>query len=1218
MADRQHQTRHQHRTRTRHGLRTAAAALLAALLAVGLLPGTTPAQAAVGDPAPTVALLSGAIEQLTLNDPTDVWSGGWVRVSGQDVVLPRNLLLDLPANRMSLQQLFTSAPQACKDRHESGLAASDQCNLGVAGFVTVQANRTSAGDVIAGDVFVEKGREILTGKVTAVNVDEGTFTVGGNAGSAGTLVRLNDPTGRHSVQRGAGCRAGAPNCSPDPRFTLDPDNYTNAFSTGYPFCLPSTTPRTFTDTLDLNSNGDTAEQLTAQALPDGSGDLLCPDGNRNVDNVALDSRRLAPLEVGDPVTVRGNVETVAGTRFLSAYSTKVGIAESTNEGAGQPDYMVLDEMFIDAPAFQRQRIRDQFIGATTEADSDVVLYSVQRDPVDNSPHEFELGTVVGCENVAGPLTCRRVLGPNTFRIRHDTLTLTNAAKNPKLDACLQLRSDPRLGFGTCPDGGTAAEELGILSPLPHEVQARTGRKLADTTGSLKTIDVQGAAATNGQFLFPMGIGLGGIETPNFAEIDINKLSTPTSFDGIPWDLDRRLSPNGCVGGCESTPQPLDPFPFSGFDPRTQGGFVDVPYDAPHYTHSALSRVTNRVLSYVDHRYGKPNGDATVLAWPPVDPPAVGPAPPPPPAGTRGLITGLTPTSGLALSSVVVDGIGFTGATAVSFAGRAADFTVLDDGTIQATVPAGATSGVVSVTAPSGVLTSAVRFTVVAAPTVTGFSPTTGLGGTSVVVTGSGFASATAVSIGNVSTAFTVLSDTQLRATVPVDGVSGPVLVDTLGGTATSAGTFTVATPPPAPTVTGFSPSNGSPGTVVTIVGTNLQTTTGVYFGGAASISVTATPTSVTAIVPAGAFDGPVSVIAAGGGATSAANFAVTTPVPPPPPPVVTAVTPSHGVPGTVVTLTGTGFAFATGVTFNGLPAAFQLNAGTLTATVPDGATTGLVVVTTQSAGPGSSSVVFTVDPPAGPTGPTITSFTPSVGAVGTTVVLTGTGLTGVTGVSVNGTPATSFTPLSPTSVQFVVGTGTTTGLVRVTAAAGIATSTTPFTIGAATRPTITSFTPTSGPVGTTITVTGNGFTGATAVTVGSIPVSSFTVVSATTLTAVVSPGTATGVIKVTGPGGSRLSAAKFTVLLPPVITGFSPQTGNSGTTVTVRGSRFTGVTGVTGVTVNGVPVRSFTVLAGNKLTLVVGTGTTTGPVAVTTAGGTAVSAVSFRVTGTPR
>jgi hypothetical protein len=411
--------------------------------------------------APTNSLISGEIEQLTLNTPADVWSGGWVRVAGQAVVLPRNLLLDLPANRMSLQQLFASAPKACVDRAESGLSKSDACNLtGSGGFATIQANRTNAGDVIAGDVFIEKGREIVSGAVSSVNVDAGYFRVNGTANSdaGGTMVRLNDPTGRHTVQGGAGCAAGSMNnCSADPRFTLDADNYTAAFSTGYPLCIASTVPRPFTDTLDVNRNGNRAEQLVAQAHADGTGDLLCPDTNRNAFNVADDSRRLAPLQVGDHVTVHGNLETVGQVSFLSAVSAKVGTALGTNNGADQPDYTVVDEMFMDAPAFQRLRIRDQFLGASTEADSDVVLWSIHRDPVTNNAHEFPLGSVLGCETAAGPLSCRRVLGPNTYRIRHDTLFASGTAKNAKLSACSQLRADFRFqNMGICPQGGTSA------------------------------------------------------------------------------------------------------------------------------------------------------------------------------------------------------------------------------------------------------------------------------------------------------------------------------------------------------------------------------------------------------------------------------------------------------------------------------------------------------------------------------------------------------------------------------------------------------------------------------------------------------------------------------------------------------------------------------------------------------------------------------------------
>lgn len=1198
---------------TRRRIAGLAAALLAATVLVPLASGTAWA-------APTASVITGEIEQLTLNTPGDVWSGGWIRVGGQDVVLPRNLLLDLPANRLSLQQLFAAAPQVCRDRGESGLASSDACNpRGVGGFATIQANRTNAGDVIAGDVFIEKGREIASGVVSFVNVDSGYFRINGTVGAdaGGTMVRLNDPTSRHTVQQGPGCLSGSTNnCSPDPRFTLDADNYTNAFSTGYPMCIPSTVARPFTDTLDLNRNGDATEQLTAQANADGTGDLLCPTSNRPASNVAADSRLFAPVLAGDHITVRGNFETVGGVKFLSAFSTKISTALETNNGADQPDYTVLDEMFIDAPGFQRLRVRDQFIGATTEADSDVVIWSVHRDPARNEPHEFPLGSVLGCENVAGPLTCRRVLGPHTFRVRHDTLFASGTAKNAKLSACSQLNADFRFqNSGICPDGGTATEELGILSPLPHEVQLRTGRKMADLArtdgGILKTVDINAKPATNGQFLFPMGIGLGGIEIPNFAEIDINALGTPTSFDGIPWNLDRRLSPNGCVGGCESTPQPLDPFPFSGFDPRTQGQIVDVPYSDPNYTASTISRVTNRMLSFVDPSLNIFNGDQTVLNWPPVDPPAVGTPPPPPVPGTKPLIAALTPATGPENTLVTIDGVGFTAATAVSFGGVAATtFTVVSDTQITANVPVGAVSGTVTVTLPTGTVTSATRFTVVPPPTVTAISPTSGLGGTPVTVTGSGFTTATGVTVNGAATAFTVLSDTTLRATVPIDATSGTVVVTNPAGASVATVAFTVTPPPPAPVLTGFSPSNGSVGTAVTIGGSNLQTAVAVYFGGVPAVSFTASPTQVTAIVPPGAQTGAVSVATAGGSDSSLAFFQVTAPAPPPPAPVITSVTPASGPAGTQVAITGSNLTNATSVTFGGVAAIFQQLPTGLLAVVPAGAGSGAVVVTTALGGPGIAPVPFTVTPapPADPT-PLITDVSPASGPAGTVVTVTGVNLSGVAGVTVNGTPAQSFTSLSTTSLTLVVPAAATTGPIRVEAAAGIATSTTNFTVVG--MPTITSFTPATGLPGTTVVVTGKRFTGATSVKVNGFAARSFTVNSATKLTFVVGVGTSTGTVRISTPGGTAISAAKFTVAAPK-INSFTPASGNSGTTVVITGANFTGATAVT---VNNTAARKFTVNSATKITLVVGTGTTAGLIRVKTPGGTAASKTNFTIKG---
>jgi C1A family cysteine protease len=84
-------------------------------------------------------------------------------------------------------------------------------------------------------------------------------------------------------------------------------------------------------------------------------------------------------------------------------------------------------------------------------------------------------------------------------------------------------------------------------------------------------------------------------------------------------------------------------------------------------------------------------------------------------------------------------------------------------------------------------------------------------------------------------------------------------------------------------------------------------------------------------------------------------------------------------------------------------------------------------------------------------------------------------------------------------------------------------------------PTVTSFTPASGPVGTSVTVTGSGFTGATAVSFNGIAAATFSVASDTQITATVPAGATTGPIAVTTPGGSASSAASFTVTVPAVV-----------------------------------------------------------------------------------
>jgi hypothetical protein len=82
--------------------------------------------------------------------------------------------------------------------------------------------------------------------------------------------------------------------------------------------------------------------------------------------------------------------------------------------------------------------------------------------------------------------------------------------------------------------------------------------------------------------------------------------------------------------------------------------------------------------------------------------------------------------------------------------------------------------------------------------------------------------------------------------------------------------------------------------------------------------------------------------------------------------------------------------------------------------------------------------------------------------------------------------------------------------------------------GSTSAPTITSFSPTSGPVGATVTINGTNFTGATSVKFNGVS-ATFIVNSATKITATVPTGATTGTVSVTTPGGTATSTSNFTV-----------------------------------------------------------------------------------------
>jgi kumamolisin len=271
----------------------------------------------------------------------------------------------------------------------------------------------------------------------------------------------------------------------------------------------------------------------------------------------------------------------------------------------------------------------------------------------------------------------------------------------------------------------------------------------------------------------------------------------------------------------------------------------------------------------------------------------------------------------------------------------------------------------------------------------------------------------------------------------VTGIGAPHMANLLATLAAQAAA--------APTITSFTPTSGVQNTTVVITGTNFGSASAVKFNGTTATFTVNSPTQITTASPAGAATGTLSVTTPGGTATSSASFTVVAGAPAP---SIAGFSPAYGLPASSVVITGTNFTGATSVTFNGITAAaFTVNSATqVTATVPASATTGPIAVTTPS-GPATSSTSFTVL--TGDGTPTIASFSPTAGTVGTNVTITGTNFVNVSSVTFGGVAAVAPTVVSATQITVAVPSGAVTGPIGVVTGLGSATSTTNFTVGAA-------------------------------------------------------------------------------------------------------------------------------------------------------------------------
>ncbi|KAJ7579234.1 hypothetical protein C8J56DRAFT_1006783 [Mycena floridula] len=282
--------------------------LIQVLQVVGLL--TAPPY----DPSPYTA--TGYITDATVNNASDVLSGGTLTFNNRVVIIPDNLLVNTPSlTAVAWSEMFN---------------ADGRINLPLWPQVSWEASIFANfinGQYIAGIVYIfQELGNLDQGFITHIDYDLGEMRIGGDFKDPNTGVRLviNDPIGRFGKVHGDW-----------PLWTADTENPSVVASTGFPMCLPRVDPAVEVDPLcpitnrPVDTNGNFADIFTFDAPPVAAGQP--------------DPTVFAPLVVGlyqcDFVTFSATtVPDSNGEHILAAYSIEANLGFYTTPGT-RPAYL---------------------------------------------------------------------------------------------------------------------------------------------------------------------------------------------------------------------------------------------------------------------------------------------------------------------------------------------------------------------------------------------------------------------------------------------------------------------------------------------------------------------------------------------------------------------------------------------------------------------------------------------------------------------------------------------------------------------------------------------------------------------------------------------------------------------------------------------------------------------------------------------------------------
>ena len=358
---------------------------------------TTHAQTLIDRPSFSIV---GFVQELDVENLTEPLSKGSMTVNGIKIILPANLLITMPGQYLTVNDLFKGKhPKAnAAATKPSGLALKDVGAL----KPRLPIEATVIGNVVDGEYragvvrVAQLGLQTSTGIIKEIVSAEGAMVIESGTGSnkVTTKVIINDPDGNY----------GKPNKDKfggnidhiiDERFAADPENAPIRAETGYPMCLP----------LFKGGNNDDDECPGKNRLPETSRDrnrFTCGTTAAEPTSPAhgrCDPRKMVPLVKGDYITYSGMLtEAADGTFFVAAHAVVAMVGIYTSPGT-DPAYVTIEEALMGTSGFQDPNIpqeatgRIKFVGFTTDPSRDVTLMSVEYDKQTGAEIEDVISTV---------------------------------------------------------------------------------------------------------------------------------------------------------------------------------------------------------------------------------------------------------------------------------------------------------------------------------------------------------------------------------------------------------------------------------------------------------------------------------------------------------------------------------------------------------------------------------------------------------------------------------------------------------------------------------------------------------------------------------------------------------------------------------------------------------------------------------------------------------